>query len=82
MTTTQSLDLDFVEAYFVDGPAGGTTKLISLESTGFPPAHMSIPDEDGVTRHMYSALMRDHAVPTIFRYLGPLPSRFEQRGSD
>ena len=60
------------------GPADGTTAFIGLESTGFPPVHMSIPDDDGVTRHLYSALMREHVDLTVFQYLGPLPSRFAQ----
>ncbi len=78
MTTTQ-LDLELVEAYFVGGPADGTTTFIGLESTGFPPVHMSIADADGVTRHLYSALMRDNSSLTVFQYLGPLPSTFAQR---
>ena len=78
MTTTR-LDLELVEAHFVGGPADGTTTYIGLESTGFPPVHMSIPDDDGVTRHLYSALMRDHATLTVFQYLGPLSSKFAQR---
>ena len=73
MRTTQ-LDRGFVEAYFVGGPADGTTTSIDLESTGFPPVHVSIPDDDGVTRHLYSALMREHTSLTVFQYLGPLPS--------
>jgi hypothetical protein len=79
MTTTQLLDLNLVEAYFVGGPADGTTALIHLEQTGFPPPHISIPDDDGVTRHLYSGLIRGQAPMTVFRYLGPLPSTFEQR---
>jgi hypothetical protein len=75
MRTTQ-LDSDLVEASFVGGPAGGTTSFVGLESTGFPPVHMSIPDDDGVTRHLYSALMRDNSSLTVFQYLGPLPSKW------
>ncbi len=78
MRTTQ-LDLELVEAYFVGGPADDTTTFIPLESTGFPPAHMSIPDDDGTTRHLYSALLREHMDLTVFQYLGPLPLRFDQR---
>lgn len=76
---TSQLDSDLVEAFFVGGPADGTTSFIDLESTGFPPVHMSIPDDDGLTRHLYSALMRDDASLTVFQYLGPLPSSFAQR---
>lgn len=82
MTTTQSLDLDLVEAYFVGGPADGTTALIDLEPTGFPPAHLSIPDPDGFTCHLYSGLIRGHATLTVFRYLGPLPAEYGQRRGD
>jgi hypothetical protein len=78
MTTTQ-LDPELVEAYFVGGPADDTTTFIGLESTGFPPVHLSIPDDDGVTRHVYSALMRGNATLTVFQYLGPLASKFAQR---
>ena len=78
MSPTQ-LDSELVEAYFVGGPADGTTTYTTLESTGFPPAHMSIPDDDGVTRPLYSALMSEHVDLTVFQYLGPLPARFEQR---
>jgi hypothetical protein len=73
-TTTQFLDRGLVEAYFVGGPADGTTAFIDVEETGFPPAHISIPDDDGVTRHLYSGLIRGHAPMTVFRYLGPLPA--------
>jgi hypothetical protein len=74
MTTTQARDVALVEAFFVGGPADGTTASIHLESTGFPPAHMSIPDPDGVTRHLYSALLGAEASPSVFCYLGPLSS--------
>ena len=74
MTTAHSLDLDLVEAYFLDGPAAGTTSLIGLEPTGFPPVHVSIPDKDGVTRHLYGGLGLATSSLTSFRYLGPLPA--------
>jgi hypothetical protein len=73
MTTTQ-LDRELVEAYFVGGPADGTATLIAVEPTGFPPVHVSIPDPDGVTRHMYGGLGLARASLTVFRYLGPLPA--------
>ncbi len=74
MNTTQLRDTPLTEAFFVGGPVGGTTALVNFESTGFPPAHVSIPDEDGVTRHLYSALIREPAPLAVFCYLGPLPS--------
>jgi hypothetical protein len=74
MTTTQVLDLELVEAYFVGGPADGTTTLIHVETTGFPPVHVSVPDPDGVTRHMYGGLGLGRSALPVFRYLGPLPS--------
>jgi hypothetical protein len=74
MTTTQARDVARIEAFFVGGPLSGTTTLINLESTGFPPAHISVPDADGVTRHLYSALLGGEASPILFRYLGPLSS--------
>jgi hypothetical protein len=74
MTTTQVRDIALVEAFFVGGPVDGTTASIDLESTGFPPAHVSIPDADGVTRHLYSALIGGEASLTLFCYLGPLSS--------
>lgn len=73
MTPTQ-LDLELVEAYFVGGPADGTTTVIHVEPTGFPPVHVSIPDNDGVTRHMYGGLGLGWSALTVFRYLGPLPA--------
>lgn len=81
MTTTQALDLDLVEAYFVGGPADGKTALIGLEPTGFPPAHVSLPDDDGLTRHVYSGLIRGRSPLTVFRYLGPLPLQLDRRAS-
>jgi hypothetical protein len=73
MTTTQ-LDVELVEAHFVGGPVDGTTTLIPFEPTGFPPVHVSIPDKDGVTRHMYGGLGLGSSTQTLFRYLGPLPA--------
>ena len=73
MTTTQ-LDLELVEAYFLGGPAHGKGTLIAVEPTGFPPVHVSIPDKDGVTRHMYGGLGLALTSLTVFRYLGPLPA--------
>jgi hypothetical protein len=74
MTTTQVGDVALPEAFFVGGPLGGTTGLIGVESTGFLPAHISVPDADGVTCHLYSAPLGGETLLTLFRYLGPLPS--------
>jgi hypothetical protein len=74
MTRTQVGDVAFPEAFFVGGPLGGTTGLIGLDSTGFPPAHISVPDPDGVTCHLYSALLGGKTLLTLFRYRGPLSS--------
>jgi hypothetical protein len=72
--TQFQLDLELVEVYFVGGPSDGTTTLLHVETTGFTPIHVSIPDKDGVTRHMYGGVgLRSSARP-VFRYLGPLPA--------
>jgi hypothetical protein len=72
MTTSQSFGV--VEASFVGGPADGTTAMIDFDPTGFPPVHVLLPDDDGVTRHLYSGLGCGRASLTVFRYLGPLSS--------
>jgi hypothetical protein len=74
MTPTPFLELELVEAYFVGGPSDGTTTLIHVETTGFPPVHVSIPDKDGVTLHMYGGLGLGWSALPVFRYLGPLPA--------
>ena len=74
MTITSLLGLGVVEASFVGGPAHGTTCIIRVEPNGFPPIHVSIPDDDGITCHLYSGLSRDRTSLTVFHYLGPLPS--------
>jgi hypothetical protein len=78
MTTTQLFGIEVVEtsveASFVGGPADGTTASIHLEQTGFPPVHVSIPDSDGVTRHLYSGLGWGRGSLAVFHYLGPLSS--------
>jgi hypothetical protein len=73
MTEIQ-LDLEFVEVQFVGGPSNGTTTVLHVETTGFPPIHVSIPDKDGVTRHMYGGVGLGSSGRPVFRYLGPLPA--------
>lgn len=71
MTTNHLLDGAVIEAHFVGGPADGTTALTDIDSTGFAPSHVSIPDvDDGATRHLYGI----ETTWTVFTYLGPLPS--------
>jgi len=74
MTMTEVRDVALIEAFFVGGPLARTSALIALESTGFPPAHMSVPDPDGVTKHLYGALLGEESCVTLLRYLGPLSS--------
>jgi hypothetical protein len=74
MTPSQLLDHELVDAYFVGGPSDGTRAVIHVESTGFPPVHVSIPDKDGVTRHVYGGLSLRYSALILFRYLGPLPA--------
>jgi hypothetical protein len=70
MTTNHLLDFGAIEAHFVGGPADGTTAITYADSTGFPPSHVSIQDDDGATRHLYGV----DTSWTVFRYLGPLAS--------
>jgi len=73
MTPTQLLGVGLIEAHFVGGPADGTTARLHLESTGFPPVHVTILDDDGAIRHLYSGPIRESESPILFTYLGPLP---------
>ena len=56
-------------ALFVGGPADALLRMVAVDETGMPISHVYVPDEDGVTRHMYGVALGTDAV---FEYLGPL----------
>ena len=56
-------------ALFVGGPADGLLRVITLDQIGLPITHVYVPDPDGVTRHMYGAVLGSDAE---YQYLGPL----------
>lgn len=56
-------------ALFVGGPADGLMRMVAVDEFGLPIPHIYVPDADGVTRHMYGAVLGADAE---FQYLGPL----------
>jgi len=56
-------------ALFVGGPADGLLRMITLDDIGLPISHVYVPDPDGITRHMYGAVLGADAE---YQYLGPL----------
>lgn len=55
-------------ARFVSGPADGLLRMVALDETGRPFSHMYLPDDDGVTRHLYGAVLG----ALEYQYLGSL----------
>jgi len=61
-----------LSALFVDGPAGGLTMPLEVESTGFPPVHLSLPGSGSATKHVYIAVGADEGPLIRYRYRGPV----------
>jgi hypothetical protein len=59
-------------AMFVDGPAHGATMPLEVESTGFPPVHLSLPGPASGIEHVYVADARDPGPLIRYRYRGPI----------
>jgi hypothetical protein len=67
--------LGSLTAMFVDGPARDATMPLELESTGFPPVHLTLPGSEAGIEHVYVADARDPGPLIRYRYRGPITSR-------
>jgi len=59
-------------ALLVGGPGNGVTMPLELESTGFPPVHLSVPGLLGAVKHVYVAVATEPGPLIRYRYRGPI----------